>query len=44
VHVRTDGQRVLVVTHSGSDKKESYAFRVDAQGAVAFEPEVRPVK
>jgi hypothetical protein len=44
VHVRTDGQRVLVVTHSGSDKKESYAFRVDAQGEVAFEPEVRPVK
>lgn len=39
VHVRTDGERVLVATHSGrEDKKEAYAFRVDANGAVTFEP------
>lgn len=38
VHVRTDGERVLVVTHSGkADRKESYAFRVDALGEVRFE-------
>lgn len=42
VHVRTDGERVLVVTHSGkADEKESYAFRVHAQGAVEFEAETR---
>lgn len=42
VHVRTDGQRVLVATHSGRDEqKESYAFRVDERGAVEFEPETR---
>lgn len=39
VHVRTDGERVLVATHSGrDDKKEAYAFTVDANGAVAFGP------
>jgi beta-lactamase superfamily II metal-dependent hydrolase len=39
VHVRTDGERVLVATHSGrEDKKEAYAFRTDANGAIAFEP------
>ena len=38
VHVRTDGKRVLVVTHSGKDdQKESYAFRVDERGDVEFE-------
>lgn len=38
VHVRTDGTRVLVVTHSGKDdQKESYAFTVNDQGAVTFE-------
>jgi beta-lactamase superfamily II metal-dependent hydrolase len=38
VHVRTDGERVVVATHSGKgDQKESYAFRVDARGEVAFE-------
>ena len=38
VHVRTDGERVLVATHSGKDEqKESYAFRVDPSGAIAFE-------
>jgi hypothetical protein len=38
VHVRTDGERVLVATHSGrDDQKESYAFRVDAQGQITWE-------
>ncbi len=38
VHVRTDGKRVLVVTHSGNpSKKESYAFTVDKKGKIAFE-------
>jgi beta-lactamase superfamily II metal-dependent hydrolase len=42
VHVRTDGERVLVATHSGrDDQKESYAFRVDDGGRVTFEPETR---
>ena len=37
VHVRTDGERVLVATHSGrEDKKEMYVFRVDANGQVVF--------
>jgi hypothetical protein len=44
VHVRTDGKRVLVVTHSGKDdQKESYAFTVDEIGQVTFEPEVKPI-
>ena len=38
VHVRTDGERVLVATHSGrEDKKEAYAFHVVPDGAIAFE-------
>ena len=38
VHVRTDGERVLVSTHSGKDDtKESYAFRVSPVGEIAFE-------
>jgi beta-lactamase superfamily II metal-dependent hydrolase len=42
VHVRTDGRRVLVVTHSGKDnQKESYAFTVDADGDVEMEPKTR---
>jgi beta-lactamase superfamily II metal-dependent hydrolase len=42
VHVRTDGERVLVVTHSGKDnQKEGYAFRVDANGSIDMEPKVR---
>ncbi len=42
VHLRTDGQRVLVATHSGkADEKESYAFRVHEQGEVEFEAETR---
>lgn len=42
VHIRTDGERVLVVTHGGKpDQKESYAFHVDPQGQITFEPETR---
>ena len=42
VHIRTDGERVLVATHSGrDDQKESYAFRVDGQGTITFEKETR---
>lgn len=38
VHARTDGERVLVATHSGKDdQKESYAFHVDNQHGVRFE-------
>jgi beta-lactamase superfamily II metal-dependent hydrolase len=38
VHVRTDGERVMVATHSGKeDMKESYAFRVAADGGITFE-------
>ncbi len=44
VHIRTDGHRVLAVTHSGrDDRKESYAFTVDAVGEVGWEEEVRQV-
>lgn len=44
VHVRTDGERVLVATHSGrDDRKESYAFRVDGRGEVMFEAKARIV-
>jgi hypothetical protein len=42
VHVRTDGERVLVATHSGKeDQKESYVFRVDERGDIAFEEKPR---
>ena len=38
VHVRTDGKRVLVATHSGKeDQKESYVFYVDERGDIKFE-------
>ena len=38
VHVRTDGQRVLVFSHSAKETmKEAYRFRVDASHAVTFE-------
>jgi beta-lactamase superfamily II metal-dependent hydrolase len=38
VHVRTDGERVLVATHSGrEDRKETYAFRVSPAGDITFE-------
>jgi hypothetical protein len=37
VHVRTDGERVLVATHSGrDDRKESYSFRVSGEGEISF--------
>jgi beta-lactamase superfamily II metal-dependent hydrolase len=42
VHVRTDGERVLVATHSGrDDQKESYAFHVNKLGEITFDPETR---
>jgi beta-lactamase superfamily II metal-dependent hydrolase len=35
VHVRTDGKRVFVFTHSGKhDMKEAYAFKVDGVGEI----------
>lgn len=38
VHVRTDGKRVLVATHSGKeDQKESYVFHVDERGNIQFD-------
>jgi len=38
IHVRTDGERVLVFTHSGQDDlKEAYRFQVDANHRVRFE-------
>ena len=38
VHIRTDGERVMVATHSGRDeRKESYAFHVGADGGITFE-------
>jgi beta-lactamase superfamily II metal-dependent hydrolase len=44
VHVRTDGTRVLVATHSGKAKdKESYVFSVDEQGDISFTEEPRIV-
>jgi beta-lactamase superfamily II metal-dependent hydrolase len=42
VHVRTDGQRVLVSTHSGKDDtKESYVFHVSKLGEVKFDAKAR---
>lgn len=42
VHVRTDGERVLVATHSGKeDQKESYVFYVDQRGDITFEEKPR---
>jgi hypothetical protein len=42
VHVRTDGERVLVACHSGKlGMKESYAFHVDALGQITFDAETR---
>jgi hypothetical protein len=38
IHIRTDGERVLVFTHSGQrGLNEAYRFRVDAQHQVVFE-------
>jgi beta-lactamase superfamily II metal-dependent hydrolase len=42
VHIRTNGKRVLVVTHSGTpDNKESYAFNVSNDGSIEFEEKTR---
>jgi beta-lactamase superfamily II metal-dependent hydrolase len=42
VHIRTDGERVLVATHSGKPgEKESYAFHVDKQGKITFDEKTR---
>ena len=42
VHIRTDGKRVLVVTHSGTpENKESYAFNVGNDGSIEFEEKTR---
>jgi beta-lactamase superfamily II metal-dependent hydrolase len=42
VHIRTDGERVLVACHSGKPgMKESYAFHVDKLGQITFEAETR---
>jgi beta-lactamase superfamily II metal-dependent hydrolase len=44
VHVRTDGERVLVATHSGKeDQKESYVFYVDERGDIKFEEKPRVI-
>lgn len=44
VHVRTDGERVLVATNSGkTDQKEAYAFAVNGLGEIAFEDKVQPI-
>ena len=44
VHIRTDGKRVLVATHSGKPGfKESYAFNVDTQGNIDFEKKTRVI-
>lgn len=41
IHVRTDGERVLVFTHSGkAGMNEAYRFTVSATGEVAFASEV----
>jgi beta-lactamase superfamily II metal-dependent hydrolase len=38
VHIRTDGERVLVATPSGKfDKKEAYVFRVSKNGEITFD-------
>jgi hypothetical protein len=38
VHIRTDGKRVLVFTHSGKrDMKEAYAFTVESNGDTKYD-------
>jgi len=38
INVRTDGNRVMVYTHSGRENmKEAYAFSVNKKGKVNFE-------
>ena len=41
IHVRTDGERVLVFTHSGKEgMREAYRFNVDANHAIRFARDV----
>jgi hypothetical protein len=41
IHVRTDGERVLVFTHSGKKgMREAYRFTVDANHHIKFEADV----
>jgi hypothetical protein len=41
IHVRTDGERVLVFTHSGkAGMRESYSFTVDENHEITFEEDV----
>ena len=42
IQIRTDGQRVLVFTHSGkADMKEAYRFTVDDNHKVKFAKDVK---
>ena len=42
IHVRTDGRRVLVFTHSGKENlKEAYRFTVDSRHRVRFAKDVK---
>ena len=44
LHVRTNGERVLVVTNSGrADRHEAYAFKVNERGEIAMEKDVEPL-
>ena len=41
IHIRTDGERVLVFTHSGKEgMREAYRFSVDANHAIRFSRDV----
>jgi beta-lactamase superfamily II metal-dependent hydrolase len=41
IHLRTDGERVLVFTHSGKEgMREAYSFRVDASHRIRFADDV----
>lgn len=41
IHIRTDGERVLVFTHSGKEgMREAYRFTVDANHSIRFAKEV----
>ena len=41
IHMRTDGERVLVFTHSGkAGMREAYSFRVDASHRIRFADDV----
>ncbi|MGH7835000.1 MAG: hypothetical protein ACREQK_15255, partial [Candidatus Binatia bacterium] len=42
IHVRTDGERVLVFTHSGKEgMREAYRFTVDGNHSIRFAKEVK---